>query len=189
MYLAAKGGFIYSTVHYKISLSRASLDQKSSSSAFICLKIGVSQRRKCTASMEVHSRPRARGTRSHGHAKDDGGSTLLRAHTARGSENVGGREGNSKRKQVSGEENQRAASDRNSHGSLPPSNIVTQAFGVAAGDADAVLNGPLPLMLGPATPPLLARNQHPSPRENCGAAVLVRLRAGETERASLPIHK
>ena len=120
MYLAAKGGFIYSTVHYKISLSRASLDQKSSSSAFICLKIGVSQRRKCTASMEVHSRPRARGTRSHGHAKDDGGSTLLRAHTARGSENVGGREGNSKGKQVSGEENQRAASDRNSHGSLPP---------------------------------------------------------------------
>ena len=42
---------------------------------------------------------------------------------------------------------------------------------MAAGDADAVLNGPLPLMLGPATPPLLARNQHPSPRENCGAAV------------------
>ena len=70
-----------------------------------------------------------------------------------------------------------------------PPHIVTQAFGVAAGDADAVLNGPLPLMLGPATPPLLARNQHPSPRENCGAAVLVRLRAGETERASLPIHK
>ena len=56
---------------------------------------------------------------------------------------------------------------------------------MAAGDADAVLNGPLPCMLGPATP---RRRFLPAtciylPGKIRSVAVLV-LRAGETERES-----